>query len=182
MLLSSWSRSLYQITIMNANNHDANRNQTILFCRPRFGYIVMGNNENGRTMIHFYIIAVLLKLGCTGLGHSHSEFNSNIALVWPISGRYWHRFLVKLTQRYILYVCGYAPLYPKKPSRKCTFSTTKYQYCGQWVTRVVMPFNTPLIYSNNVHARYSISNQWVNWVSAWNEQSSFQILEDFKWR
>ena len=39
MLSPSWSCSLYQLTIMNANNHFATRNQTILFFQPRFGYI-----------------------------------------------------------------------------------------------------------------------------------------------
>ena len=36
---------------MNANNHFANRNQTILFFQPRFGYIDI-NGENSRWLHH----------------------------------------------------------------------------------------------------------------------------------
>ena len=39
MLPPTWSCSSYQITVMNANNLFANRNQTILFFQPRFGNI-----------------------------------------------------------------------------------------------------------------------------------------------
>ena len=43
---SNCSCSSYQITIMDANIHLANRNQTILFLQPRFGYIdVNGYNS-----------------------------------------------------------------------------------------------------------------------------------------
>ena len=39
MLPPSWSCSTYRITIMNANNHFENSNQTILFFQPRFGNV-----------------------------------------------------------------------------------------------------------------------------------------------
>ena len=51
MLPPSWSCSSYQITIMNANNLVANRNQTILFFQPRFGYIDI-NGRNSRWLHH----------------------------------------------------------------------------------------------------------------------------------
>ena len=43
-ILPPWSCSLYRIMIVNANNHFAIRNQTILFFQPRFSNI----NINGR--------------------------------------------------------------------------------------------------------------------------------------
>ena len=46
-----WSWSSYQIKIMYANNHFANRNQTILFIQPRFGYIDI-NGRNSRWPHH----------------------------------------------------------------------------------------------------------------------------------
>ena len=51
MLPPSWSCSSYQVTIMNANNHFANRNQTVLFFQPRFGNIDI-NGRNSRWLHH----------------------------------------------------------------------------------------------------------------------------------
>ena len=47
MLPPSWSCSSYRITIANANNHFANRNQTILFFQPRCDNIDI-NRRNSR--------------------------------------------------------------------------------------------------------------------------------------
>ena len=46
-----WSCSLYRITIMNADNHFANRNPTILFFQPRFGNIDI-NGRKSRWLQH----------------------------------------------------------------------------------------------------------------------------------
>ena len=47
MLTPFWSCFLYRMTIMNAKNHFANRNQTILFFQPRFDNIDI-NSRNSR--------------------------------------------------------------------------------------------------------------------------------------
>ena len=51
MLPPSCSCTSYHITIMNANIHFANRNQTILFFQPRFGNIDI-NGRNSRRLHH----------------------------------------------------------------------------------------------------------------------------------
>ena len=58
MLTPSWSCSLYRITIMNATNHFANRNQTTLFFQPRFGYIYI-NGENSRWLHTVIKVSIL---------------------------------------------------------------------------------------------------------------------------
>ena len=65
MVPPSWSySSSYQITILLcATNHFANRNQTILFVQPRFGYIYIngGKTKDGCTIKDVKGILVLLK-------------------------------------------------------------------------------------------------------------------------
>ena len=47
----TWSCFSYQTKIMYASNHFADRNQTILFCQSRFGYIDI-NGSNSRCLHH----------------------------------------------------------------------------------------------------------------------------------
>ena len=51
MMPPFWSCSSYQLTIINANNHFANRNQTILFIQPRSDDIDI-NERNSRWLRH----------------------------------------------------------------------------------------------------------------------------------